>query len=203
MSYTISGTYIASCHCRLVCPCPVDGKPTGPGDVCKGAGVFSIKSGSLGDTDLSGVNVGLINEFPSNISAGNIKVGIVIDSNASDDQASALERIFKGEEGGPFGELSGLYGEWLGAERGEVGFSDGDPPSMTVGGADVTFQPIEAPDGSHVTVKGAPFGFAPEFRIGHGTGRVSALGIEYDGEYAESADFEFSSEQGADAPHGR
>jgi hypothetical protein len=203
MAYTISGTYVVNCHCRLVCPCPVDGKPTGPGDMCLGAGVFQIKQGNLDDTDLSGIAVGLLNEFPSNISAGNIRVGVVIDQNASDEQASAIERIFKGEEGGPLGDLSALYGEWLGTERGELSVSDGDRPTMTIGGTSVTFEPLEAPDGSHTTVKGAAFGFAPEFRIGRGTGHVSALGIEYDGEYAETADFEFSSEQAAEAPKGR
>jgi hypothetical protein len=203
MAYTISGTYVASCHCRMVCPCPVDGKPTGPDDTCRGGAVFSIAKGDLDGTDLSGVNVGLINEFPSNISAGNIKVGIVVDQNASDEQVNAVERIFKGDEGGPFGELSALFGDWLGTERGELSFSDGDQPSMTIGGTELTFEPLEAPDGSHTTVKGAAFGFAPEFRIGRTSGHVSALGVEFDAEYGETADFEFSSEQAADAPKGR
>jgi hypothetical protein len=52
-------------------------------------------------------------------------------------------------------------------------------------------------------VKGAAFGFAPEFRIGRGPGHVSAVGVEYDGEYGEAADFEFSSEQAEEAPKGR
>ena len=203
MAYRIAGTYAASCNCRLVCPCPVDGKPTGPGDECKGAGVFHVAEGSLDGVDLAGVDFALINHFPSNISAGNINVGVVIDEGASDDQAGAIERILKGEEGGPFGELSGLYGDWLGTERGSVSFSGGDKPSFTVGDSSVTFEPLEAPDGSHTTVKGAAFGFAPEFRIGHGTGSVSALGVDYDGEYGETADYEFSTEQAADAPIGR
>ena len=203
MPWNLSGTYAASCHCRLVCPCPVDGKPTGPGDNCRGAGIFHIERGSLDGTDLSGVDVALVNEFPSNISAGNLKVGIVVSDSASDEQVSALERIMKGEEGGPFGDLSALYGEWLGTEKGTVGFSGGERPSYTLGDATVTFEPLAAPDGSHTTVKGAAFGFAPEFRIGRGAGRVSALGIEFDGEYGETADFEFSSEQAPEAARGR
>jgi hypothetical protein len=203
MAWKMSGTYAASCACRLVCPCPVDGKPTGPDDQCYGAAVFQIADGNLDDVDLSGLNVGLLNHFPSNISSGNIRVGIVVDENASDEQANALERIFKGEEGGPLGELSALYGEWLGTERGALSFSGGDRPSFSIGGTSVTFEPLEAPDGSHTTVKGAAFGFAPEFRIGRGAGHVSALGIEYDGEYAETADYEFSSEQAPEAAKGR
>ena len=203
MAWNMSGTYAASCNCRLVCPCPVDGKPTGPDDQCRGAGLFHIDQGELDGTDLAGVDVALINHFPSNISSGNIKVGIIVGDSASDDQADALERIFKGDEGGPFGELSALYGEWLGAERGALSFSGGDRPSFAIGEANVTFEPLEAPDGSHTTVKGAAFGFAPEFRIGHTDGHVSALGIEFDGEYGETADFEFSSEQAEEASKGR
>jgi hypothetical protein len=203
MAWTMSGTYAANCSCRLVCPCPMDGTPTGPDDQCHGAGVFHIADGSLDDTDLSGVDVALINHFPSNISSGNIRVGIVVGQDASDEQMSALERIFKGEEGGPFGELSALYGEWLGAERGAITFSGGDRPSFEIGDASVTFEPFEAPGGGYTTVKGAAFGFAPEFRIGRGKGHVSALGVEYDGDYGETADFEFSSEQAEDAPKAR
>jgi hypothetical protein len=149
------------------------------------------------------VNVALVNHFPSNISAGDLRIGIIVDEQASEDQASALERIFKGEEGGTFGDLAALYGEWLGAERGAVEFSGGEQPTFSIGEASVTFEPLVAPDGSHTTVKGAAFGFAPEFRIGRGPGHVSALGVEFDGQYAETADYEFSSEQPEGAPRGR
>jgi hypothetical protein len=203
MAWSISGTYAANCSCRLVCPCPVDGTPTGPNDTCQGVGVFHIADGSLDGTDLSDVNVALVNHFPSNISAGDLRIGIIVDEQASEDQASALERIFKGEEGGTFGDLAALYGEWLGAERGAVEFSGGEQPTFSIGEASVTFEPLVAPDGSHTTVKGAAFGFAPEFRIGRGPGHVSALGVEFDGQYAETADYEFSSEQPEGAPRGR
>jgi hypothetical protein len=103
----------------------------------------------------------------------------------------------------PSATSPGLYGKWLGTERGALSFSGGDRPSFSIGGATVTFEPLEAPDGSHTTVKGAAFGFAPEFRVGRGAGHVSALGVEYEGEYGETADYEFSSEQPAEAPKGR
>lgn len=203
MAWSMSGTYLANCSCRLVCPCPVDGTPTGPGDTCEGAGVFHIDQGELDGTDLSGLDVALVNNFPSNISAGNIRIGIVVSDAASDDQADALERIFKGNEGGPFGDLSALYGDWLGTDRAAISFSGGAEPSFSIGDSSVSFEPLKGPDGSDTTVKAAAFGFAPEFRIGRGRGSVSALGVSYDGVYGETADFEFSSEQPADAPKGR
>jgi hypothetical protein len=205
MAWKISGTYIASCSCNLLCPCPVDGPPTGPDGQCHGIGVFQIADGSLDDTDLSGINLGLVNLFPANLTAGNWKLGIVVDETASDEQASALERIVKGEEGGVFEQFAALTDEWLGMERGPVTFSDGDTPSGSIGDSSVTFEPLAGPEGSNsqTTVRNAAFGFAPEFRVGRAPGKVSALGIEFDAIYGETADYEFSSEIPEGAPAGR
>src|ERR671925_1233379 len=124
MAWKISGTYVASCSCNVMCPCPVDGPPTGPDGQCRGVGVFHIADGNLDDTDLSGVSLALVNLFPSNLTAGNWKLGIVVDESASDDQAAAIERIISGQEGGAFGEFAALTDDWMGMERGSVSFSD-------------------------------------------------------------------------------
>ncbi|WP_157372486.1 DUF1326 domain-containing protein, partial [Arthrobacter sp. Soil736] len=42
MSWEMSGKYVGSCNCSLVCPCPVDGPPTGPNGECRGVVVFHI-----------------------------------------------------------------------------------------------------------------------------------------------------------------
>ena len=204
MAWRIAGAYAASCSCNVICPCPVDGVPTGPDGECKGFLVFSVKEGNLDDTDLSGVNFALYNHFPSNLTAGNWKVGVVIDNDASDEQADALERICKGEEGGPFGDLANFYGEYLGTERDTVSFSDGDRPKASIGSSsELTFEPHEGPDGSPTTVKGAMFGFAPEYRIGRAPGKSDRFGLSFEPVYGEAADFEFSTEQAAEAPSGR
>src|SRR5215211_2114492 len=173
MAWRISGTYVANCSCNLICPCPVDG--------------------------------GLVNFWPSNLTAGNWKLGIVVDADASDEQANALERIFKGDEGGPFADFAALTDEWLGMERAPVSFSDGDRPSGAIGDSSWTFEPLEGPEGSNAqsTVRNAAFGFAPEYRIGRAPGRVSALGIEFDAIYGETAEYEFASEMPTGAAGGR
>lgn len=195
MAYTIKGTYLAVCNCALLCPCPVDGKPTGPGGQCTGAAVFHIGQGNLDDTDLSGVDFCFYNLFPSNLSAGNWKVGVVVDEGASDEQAQALEKILSGSEGGPFGEFAPLFGEYLGMERASVTFSDGDSPSASVSGrTEVSFEPARGPDGSPTVVRGAMFGFAPEYKVGKGSGSSNSFGLSFEANYGESADFEFSTE---------
>ncbi|MGB2953658.1 MAG: DUF1326 domain-containing protein [Gaiellaceae bacterium] len=192
MSYRIAGTYVAVCNCAPLCPCPVDGKPTAPGGECIGALGFQIDEGSLDGTDLSGASVALYNLFPSNLTAGNWKIGIVVDDRASDEQAQALERIFSGQEGGPFGEFVPLIGEFLGMDRASVRISDG---SLTVAGrTDATFEAFTGPDGSPTTVKGAMFGFAPEYMVGKGSGSSNSFGLSFTAQYGESAKYEFSSE---------
>jgi hypothetical protein len=205
MAWRISGTYLASCSCHLLCPCPVDGPPTSDDGQCHGIGVFQIADGNLDDTDLSGVNLGLVNLFPSNLTAGNWKLGIVVDEGASDEQANALERIVKGEEGGVFEQFAALTDEWLGMERGAVTFSDGDQPTASIADNTTTFEPLAGPEGSNTqtTVKNAAFGFAEEFRVGHAPGEVSVFGMDFRTTYGETADYEFSSEAPEGAPAGR
>ncbi|RKO26093.1 DUF1326 domain-containing protein [Pseudarthrobacter phenanthrenivorans] len=200
----MTGTYLGNCTCQLICPCPVDGMPTGPNGECRNLNVFHIEKGNLDDTDLSGVNFAFVGWFPRNLSAGGWMVGAVVDQSASAAQVSALETILRGQAGGPFGDLAGLYGEWVGLDRAAVTFTDGDRPSGSVSDkAHITFEPLPGPDGGVTTVKNAMYGFAPEFRIGKGPGHVQLFEQEYDGVYGETSDFMFASEMAEGAPKGR
>jgi hypothetical protein len=204
MAYTIKGTYGAVCDCRLVCPCPVDGTPTGEGDTCHGVAVFQIREGNLDDTDLANVTFALLNYFPSNISSGNWKVSIAVDEGASDEQAQAIERILSGQEGGPFGEFVPLIGEYAGMQRGPVRLSNGDSPAGAVQGVgDFGIELMRGPDGSPTTVRSAMFGFAPEYKLGKASGRIEVFGTSYDPKYAETADFQFSTTAPEGAVHPR
>lgn len=200
MAYRISGSYVATCSCALVCGCAMDAPPRDPQgrSDCRGVGVFHITDGNLDETDLSGVDFGFYNYFPSNLTSGNWKVGVVVDQGASDAAATAIERILSGQEGGPFGELAQFVGEFLGVQRARVTYQDGDTPSASIEGlSDVSFEPARGVDGNPTTVKNAMFGFAPEFRVGRGSGRSNAFGLEFEPVYGEAADFVFSTEEQA------
>jgi len=175
----------------------VDAPPNNPdgGTECTGAAVFHIADGNLDDVGLSNVNFAFYNYWPSNLSAGNWKVGVVVDDAASDAQAEALNRILSGQEGGTFGELAQLISEFLGTERGTVSFSDGETPSGAVADkTEIRFEPKRGLDGVPATVKNAAFGFAPEYRIGTTTGRSDAFGLVFNPNYGEHAEFEFASQ---------
>jgi len=191
MAYTLRGTYVATCNCVGLCPCPVDGVPTAPGGECKGFAVFAVREGTAEGTDVSGVSFALYNNWGTNPSAGNWKVGIVIDSGASEEQAEVLGRVLSGELGGPFGDFAALIGENLGVERDTVGLSGA---SASIGSSSsARFEPFEGPGGP-VTVKGAPLAFAPEYTVGKASGRSDRFGLSFDASYGESAEFEYSSE---------
>jgi hypothetical protein len=193
MGYKIAGSFVGHCDCSLICACAVDGPPTGRDGQCHGLLVYGIREGSLDGTDLSGVNVVLAYSAPSNISAGNLRLGLVVDEGASDEQADALERIFSGKEGGMFGDFTALTGEWLGVERQSVGFSDGDEPSAKIGDVDVNFEAFRGPDGKPTTTSNAPFGFAPTFMPGKSSGSSGAFGESFEASYGEAAEFEYAS----------
>jgi hypothetical protein len=206
MSWTISGTYVAGCSCAVLCSCPYDGEPRDAkgGTECLGTAVFHVAGGNLDDVDLSGVDFAFYNHFPSNLTSGNWKVGLVVDSAASDEQATALERILSGREGGPFGQLSQFYGEYLGMERAKVSLTDGERPGLTVEGrTELSYEPLTGPDGSSTKIKNAMFGFAPEFEVGRSSGRSDAFGLSYEASYGETADYVFSSEEIEGAGRGR
>jgi hypothetical protein len=77
-------------------------------------------------------------------------------------------------------------------ERASITVSDS---SVTIAGkSDYSFEPYTGPDGSPTIVRGAMFGFAPEFQVGKTTGKSDAFGLSFDSSYGEKAEFEYSTE---------
>lgn len=191
MAYAIKGRYVASCNCTLLCPCPVDGVPTGPDNTCTGTAVFGISSGDAAGVDVSGVNFALVNFFPSNLTSGNWKLGVIVDDSASDEQANALEKVLSGAEGGPFADFAPLIGEYTGISRAKVSVSGN---GGSVGGSSFTYESLKGPDGSPTSISGAMFAFADPYEVGRTSGSFNEAGFSFDGSYGEAADFEYTSE---------
>ena len=79
--------------------------------------------------------------------------------------------------------------------RGNVSITTGENPSLSVEGiGDLQMELLRGPDGNPTTIKNAMFGFAPEFKVGKGSGSYTLFGESYEGGYGETTDFEFSSE---------
>ena len=194
MAYSIKGNIFNACHCHGICPCNVDETPNGPNGECKGLIFIDIKEGSQDDVDLSGVKIGFAVNFPGNPTGGNWRVGLIVDEAASDEQAAAIEKVMKGDDGGPWEEFAGLRSEWLGVERAAVSLSNGDSASGEIAGVgQAAFEPYRDGEGNPTKLKDASFGLAPEFTIGKASGSVDAFGISFDATYGEAAEFEFAS----------
>jgi hypothetical protein len=194
MAYLLRGTYAGICNCKLVCPCNVDGVPTGEGDQCHGVIVYDVRQGNLDDLDLSGVTFALAYFLPSNASSGNWKIQGILDEGASEAQAQAVDRIVSGEAGGPFADFAPLIGEYGGMQRAKVSLSDGEAPSASITGVgDFSAEFFKDAEGTTTTLNNAMFGFAPIIRLGKGSGRFTVFGSTHDASYAEGAEFEYSS----------
>ena len=188
-----AGWAVVNCNCNLVCPCGVDGPPTSKDGQCYGSQVLHITEGSKDGVDLSGIDVGWVYHIPGNVTGGNWKMAIAVDPGVSDDRVQALEQIFKGEDGGPFGDFAPLIGSFLETQRVPVAFTSGKEPKGTIGSSTLAFMPLVGQDGNPTTIKNAMLGFAPEYEIGKGSGSTDVAGITFDAIYGEHAQFEFAS----------
>lgn len=193
MAYSIKGEYVTTCTCQLICPCGVDGPPTGKDGKCRGVFVLHITDGNANGTDVSGIDVAMVYILPGNVTSGNWIAGLVFDPGTPEDKVAALEKILKGEDGGPFGDFAPLIAEFRASERAALTYKPGKEPSATIGKRTVGFSPLLGGDGKPTVVRNAMFGFAPEYEIGKGSGTVEAAGISFESVYGEHAQFEYAS----------
>lgn len=194
MAFHIKGDWITTCSCQMMCPCPIDGPPSGKDGHCRGAGVFHIGEGNLDKTDLSGVSVGMVYHAPGKWSGGDLNLGLILDPSVSDEQLAAVEKIFKGEVGGPFAQFVPLLGEWLGVERAPVKVTTGKNPSATIGKDTISVEVAVGPDGNPTVVKNAAQAWRAEgYQPGVGSGKFSLLGVDYESIHGEHSEFEFAS----------
>jgi hypothetical protein len=124
----IKGELILSCNCAVFCPCVISlGRhPPTERDCLAWAGI-RIDDGRYGETDLSGVTIGLVLDIPGPLARGNWTAGVYIDEKASVYQVKALTQILSGRAGGTTGLLSILVGRFLGVFQEAVRYeTDGD-----------------------------------------------------------------------------
>ena len=127
---------------------------------------------------------------PSNISAGNVKIGIVVDSSASEEQADALAQSSGGTQAGS-SATSLAVGEWTGVRRATVSLRRRRAVG-SVGGARRELHRLPWRRRGLTTVSNAMFGFAPVFAIGQSSGTSEAFGEWFDASYGEAAAFEYA-----------
>jgi hypothetical protein len=192
MSWRISGSYFETCSCEVICPCTASLSLGATNDYCRVVLVFNVKDGEVEGVDVGGLTVAAVAETPRVMSEGNWRIGVFIDSAASDEQAEKLGGVFSGALGGPMEALGPLIGENLGVERAPIEVrEEGTMHSVRIGDAvdfeieDIVPFGVETGQPARLTDIFHPVG--PDLNVAHATrSRIDAFGIGYEGKSAFS-----------------
>ena len=123
--WKIEGQYMETCNCAFICPCigsNLAAQPT-EGD-CKAAIAMRIDRGNKDSVKLDGLTFIVLLHSPSAMGEGNIKVGLIVDDKADEEQTDAIAAIATGAEGGPMAALGPLVGEVAGIEKRSIVFEN-------------------------------------------------------------------------------
>jgi hypothetical protein len=186
MSWNVSGSYVETCSCELMCPCNLSLDHGATYDFCRVTLVFNIREGAVDGTDVAGCKVALVADTPKVMTEGNWRVGVFVDA-ASDAQFEQLVQVFGGQLGGPMAGLAPLIGEMLGVERAEIDVQDdGLRHSVRIGDA-VDFEiedivPFGVETGEPVRFSGMFHPVGSDLTMAEAKrSSIKAFGIEYEG----------------------
>jgi hypothetical protein len=159
-----------------------------------------IEEGFHEDTDLAGINVGLLLDIPGRLARGNWTAALFIDERASIYAIKALTRIFTGKAGGSTGLLKILVGSFLGVRTEKIIYDiQGDTrifqiPKIIEG----VVKPIAGKvKGEHVTVNNTGYWIGKDVTIARAeTSRVRAFGRNwnFEGRSAELVRLDWGSD---------
>jgi hypothetical protein len=187
MSWTVSGSYVETCSCELMCPCNLSLDHGATYDFCRVTLVFDISEGDVEGTDVSGRTVAAIADTPKVMTDGGWRMGVFVDDGASDEQFEKLVAVFGGQLGGPMAALTPLVGEMLGVERAPIEVRhDGLLHSVRVGDA-IDFEvedivPFGVTSGRPVRFDGMFHPVGSDLTMAEARrSRIDAFGIRYEG----------------------
>jgi hypothetical protein len=187
MSWSLTGSYVETCSCELMCPCNLSFDHGATYDFCRVSLIFDIREGEVDGTDIGGLKVAVVADTPKVMTEGNWRLGVFVDENASDEQMEKLVQVFSGQLGGPMAALSPMVGEILGVERAPIQVvDDGLRHSVRVGDA-VDFEiedivPFGLENGRPIRFDGMFHPVGSDLTMAEAKrSRISAFGIEYEG----------------------
>jgi hypothetical protein len=133
--WRIAGEYMETCNCAFICPCISSNMAARPTEGnCKAAIAMRIDRGEKGSVSLNRISFIVLMYAPGPMDQGNIKVGLIVDEKANDDQVKAIGEIASGAAGGPMALLAPLVGSFAGIERRPIVFEvDGMNRSVKAG----------------------------------------------------------------------
>jgi hypothetical protein len=200
MAWSVKGSYFENCNCEVACPCNVSSLALpATNDRCHAFVCFDIAEGDVDGTDLSGRRVAIFIDGPGMMIEGNWSFGVVVDDEASDEEAERLGAIFSGKDGGPLGDVAGLITDDRGVERHPITITeDGRSHKITIGDAtQVEIEDFHAdgqPEGTKLANVNIPFNTTLNLSVSK-NGKINLFGYDIDntGKSGASAAFAWSS----------
>jgi hypothetical protein len=190
------GTVLIACNCDWGCPCNFNARPSR--GYCQGGWIWVFDRAHVDDVQLDGLGVALFAKWPGAIHEGGGQAACYVDDRADARQRAALERVLRGELGGPWGIFITTYELASPAPvRFDVELAQhatiarlGDAVFLTlqtirnpVTKAEVHPEAV-LPEG--LVVKRATLAASKEFRVG------APLGLDHSGQYAAFGQFDYS-----------
>jgi len=157
MSWNLTGSYVETCSCELMCPCNLSFDHGATYDFCRVTLVFNIREGQVEGTNIGGLKVAAIADTPKVMTEGNWRLGVFVDDRATDEQFEKLVQVF-----------TGLRHSVRVADAIEFEIEDIVPFGIETG-EPVRFSGMFHPVGSNLTMAEAK------------RSRINAFGIQYEG----------------------
>ena len=194
--WQVSGTVLIACNCDWGCPCNFNARPSR--GFCEGGWIWVFERAHVDDVTLDGLGVALFAKWPGAIHEGGGRAACFVDDRADASQRGALERVLRGELGGPWGIFIKTY-DLAGpaAARFDVELAQHATTARVGDIVNLKLQTIRnpvtqaevhpevvLPEG--LVVKHAAVAASSEFRVG------DPLNYEHSGQYAAFGRFEYS-----------
>jgi hypothetical protein len=156
-TYVLEGTSVEACSCTGPCPCDVGEDPDG--GHCESLTAYHIDRGRINNVDVAGLSLVAITQIPGNVRAGNWRMVLYVDANATPEQRQALIDAWGGTLGGPLADLAQLVGERIAVHSAPIDYYVRDGKgTLRVGEiAAVEMTPFTAPDGRTTTLHDTTF----------------------------------------------
>jgi hypothetical protein len=170
-----------------MCPCNLSFDHGATYDFCRATLAFNIRDGEVDGTDIGGRKVVVIIDTPKVMTDGNWRVGVLIDDQASDEQAEKLTQVFTGQLGGPMAGIAPLVGEVAGVERAAIEFADDGLRHSVRAGDGIDFEiedivPFGVETGQPVRFSGGFHPVASDLTMAEAKrSKIDAFGIRYEG----------------------
>ncbi len=169
MAWNITGEFIETCSCNMLCPCWF-----GQADLmlmdrgwCATSLLVRVREGDFEGTNLAGQNAIITLHFPGpTLFDANGTGRVYVDDSASEDESAALETILHGGSGGGMEIPASLLSEWLPTKRASIVVSENDGKvEASVGGfGQVVSRRLVNDLGNKMTMHNSAFSVAFQFQ---------------------------------------